>query len=161
MINSQYNEYISFLTIYRDELLLSLENEREKRQALLDNDLVRLEAMLQVQQAATMKLRGFETRRIALQSKLGLPDVRAKELLSEISDYDAQRSIDGLFTEIADIAGEIREQNKQAIELAKTSLKILALVMQDEVTDAQSSLYGPENGRRNAYSTGNTLEETI
>ncbi len=161
MMNSQYNEYINFLITYRDELLISLKNEREKRQALLDNDLVRLEAMLQVQQAATMKLRGFETKRIALQSKLGLPDVRARELLSAISDHDAQRSIDGLFTEIADIAEEIREQNKQSLDLAKTNLKILELVLQSGSMDENKNLYGPENGRRNAYSTGNTLEESI
>lgn len=161
MMNSQYNEYISFLTIYRDELLATLKNEREKRQALLDNNIGRVEAMIQVQQAVTMKLRGYETKRIALQSKLGLPDVRAKELLSAISDQDAQKSIDALFTEIADIAEEVREQNKQSLELANTNLKILELILQGGVVDEHNSLYGPENSRRNTFSTGNTLEETI
>lgn len=161
MMNSQYNDYISLLTTYRDELLAALNNEREKRRALLDNDIGRIEAMLQVQQAAAMKLRGFEAKRIALQAKLGLPDVRAKELLGAISDQDAQRSIDALFTEIADIAGEVREQNKQSLELASTNLKILDLILQGGGVDEHNSLYGPENSRRTAYSAGNTLEETI
>ena len=108
-----------------------------------------------------MKLRGFETKRIAIQSKLGLPDVRAKELLAAISDHDVQRSIDGLFTEISDIAAEIQEQNKQSLEIAKTNLKILELVLQRGSMDEKKNLYGPENGRRNAYSTGNTIEESI
>lgn len=161
MMNSQYNDYISLLTTYRDELLAVLNNEREKRRALLDNDIGRIEAMLQVQQAAAMKLRGFEAKRIALQAKLGLPDVRAKELLGAISDQDAQKSIDALFAEIADIAGEVREQNKKSLELASTNLKILDLILQGGGVDENNSLYGPENSRRTAYSAGNTLEETI
>lgn len=160
-MNSQYNDYISLLTIYRDELLAALKNEREKRQALLDNEIGRIEAMLQVQQASAMKLRGFEAKRIALQAKLGLPDVRAKELLTAIGDQDAQKSIDALFTEIADIAGEVREQNRQSLELANTNLKILDLILQGGSADEHNSFYGPENSRRNAYSAGNTLEETI
>ena len=160
-MNTKYNEYIAFLKKYRDELLSFLENEREKRLSLLNNDAGRLEAMIQVQQAETMKIRGFEQKRAALQTKLGLPDVRAKELLATIDDSEARTCIDGLFTEIAELAKNIHEQNEQSLELAKNNQEIINKIMGVGETEVQSILYGPENGRRKVFSPVNSFEETI
>ena len=157
----QFEEYIIFLKKYRDELSSFLENEREKRLALLDNNIGRLEAVLQVQQAEAMKIRGFEQKRMALQSKLGLPDVRAKELLAAIDDSETRTCIDGLFTEIAELANNIHEQNGQSLELAKNNQKVIDKIMGVVEAEAQSKLYGPDNGHRKVYSAGNTFEETI
>ena len=52
----EYSEYYGFLLKYRDELRNVLSNEREKRQSLLDSNMERLEAVLALQQAETMKL---------------------------------------------------------------------------------------------------------
>ncbi len=160
-MNSRYDEYISFLTKYRDELSAYLENEREKRLALLNKNLGRLEEMLKVQQAETMKLRGLEAKRIKLQSDLGLPDVRAKELLASIENIEARRSIEALFADLTDIAEQIREQNKQSLELAESNIKILDLIRRGGETEKESKCYGPESGQRKVYSTGNAFEETI
>ncbi len=160
-MNAQYDEYIAFLIKYRDELTVSLENEREKRLALLGNDVVRLEAMLQVQQAEAMKLRGFEKKRMELQSKLGLPDAKATELISAIEDAEARTSIDRLFAEIAELATNIREQNDQSIELAKNNQKMIDHILGGGEEKAKSMLYGPENGRKEVFSKGNAFEETI
>ena len=108
-----------------------------------------------------MKLRGFEKKRMDLQSSLGLPDTRAKELMAAINDCEARMFIDGLFTEIAEIATNIREQNGQSIELAKNNQKIIDYIMGIGESQAKSVVYGPENGHRKVYSTGNTFEETI
>ena len=160
-MNTKYNEYIDFLKKYCDDLSSYLANEREKRLALLSNDIVRLEAMVQAQQAETMKLRVFEQKRVALQSKLGLPNAKAKELLSAIDDNEARIIIDGLFTDIAELAESIHEQNGQTLELAKNSQRIIEQGMGGGEAETQNMLYGPDNGRRKVYSTGNTFEETI
>ena len=160
-MDTQYDEYIAFLIKYRDELTISLENEREKRLALLGNDVARLEAMLQVQQAEAMKLRGFEKKRMELQSRLGLPDVKATELISSIKDTEARTCIDSLFAEIAELATNIREQNGQSIELARNNQKIMDHILGGEEEQAKSMLYGPENGRKEVFSKGNAFEETI
>ena len=160
-MDSRYNEYISFLTKYRDELLSSLESECEKRRALLGNDFARLEKMLKIQQAVTMKFRGLETKRAELQTKLGLPDAKAAELLQAIDDAGARASVEALFAEMTDIAEQIREQNRQSLELADTNLKIFDLIRRGGEADAQSSYYGPESGRRTVYSAGETFEETV
>ena len=160
-MTSQYNEYISFLTKYRDDLSTYLESEREKRCALLSNDMSRLEAMLKVQQAEAMKFRSLESKRAKLQSTLGLPDAKATELLAAISDVDVRKCIDELFGEIAEIAEQIREQNRQSLELAESNLKILDMIRRGGEAETQSTYYGSENGRRKGYSAGDTFEETI
>ena len=160
-MDSRYNEYIAFLSKYRDELSSYLENECEKRRALLGNDSLRLEKMLKVQQAETMKFRELESKRTKLQSKLGLPDVKAAELLESIDEPEAHRSLKALFSEIADFAEQIREQNRQSLELAETNLKIIELARGSGAAEACISYYGPENSRRTVYSAGETFEETV
>ncbi|MEG1166112.1 MAG: hypothetical protein RSD68_06820, partial [Oscillospiraceae bacterium] len=76
------SEYISFLEKYRDELSEVLKNEREKRQSLLNSDMDKLESVLALQQAETMKLRSFESKRIEFQAKLGMKDATAGEIVS-------------------------------------------------------------------------------
>lgn len=160
-MDSRYNEYICFLTKYRDELSSYLESECEKRRALLGGDLARLEKMLKIQQAVTMKFRGLEAKRSELQTKLGLPDVKAAELLKAIDDTEARASAEALFAEMTDIAEQIREQNMQSLELAETNLKIFDLIRRGGEAEAQSSYYGPESGRRTVYSAGEAFEETV
>lgn len=156
-----YQEYLAFLGKYRDELASYLKNEGEKRRALLDNDPDRLEAMLKVQQAETMKLRELEAKRTALQSRLGLPDGKAKELLAAVSDTEAKAGMQALFAELAGLAGQIREQSRQSLELAKVNLRVLNLILHGGETDVGVRLYGPGSGRREACSSGASFEETI
>ncbi|MEA4894336.1 MAG: flagellar export chaperone FlgN [Oscillospiraceae bacterium] len=160
-MDSQYSEYISFLTKYRDELSSYLESEGEKRRSLLSGDLERLEKMLNVQQAQAMKFRTMETKRAALQSKLGLTGGKAAELLEKIGDTDDKKSIQALFSEMNDIAVSIREQNRQSLGLAESKLKIYDSINLGGDTDSPNKLYGPENNRRTAFSAGDAFEETI
>jgi len=161
MNDSRYKEYIGFLKKYRDEFSVYLENECEKRRALLDNRLDRLETMLKIQQAETMKFRGMESKRAKLQSTLGLPNVKARELLASIDDLEARSSIEALYTEIADTARQMHEQNRQSLELAKVNLRVFDLIARGGETEAHSKFYGPDSGCRKAYSTGDAFEETV
>ena len=161
MNDPQYKEYICFLKKYRDELSVFLENECEKRRALLENDIDRLETMLKIQQAETMKLRDMEAKRAKLQSTLGLPDEKARELLLYIDNPEARSSIKALFEEIADKAKMIQEQNRQSLELAKVNLKVFDLIVRGGEPGTHSKFYGPDSGCRKVYSTGDSFEETV
>lgn len=158
-MDSKYSGYISFLTKYRDELASYLECEGEKRRALLGHDLGRLEAMLKVQQAETMKFRSLEAKRAQLQTELGLSAVSSSQLLREVEDEAAKKQMAKLFDEMTDISMQIREQNKQSLDLAETNLKIIDLMHGS--SEAESKCYGPENGRRKTYSSGDSYAETI
>ena len=161
MNDPQYKEYTCFLKKYRDELSVYLENECEKRRALLDNSIDRLETMLKIQQAETMKFRDMESKRAKLQSTLGLPNVKARELLSYIGNLEARSSIKALFEEIAVTARQIQEQNRQSLELAKVNLKVFDLIARGGEAETRSKFYGPDSSCRKVYSTGDSFEETV
>ena len=160
-MDSRYNEYIVFLKNYRDELASYLEAEREKRLSLLNKDMVRLEAMIKVQQAETMKFRSMESKREKLQSELGLPDLRAEELLSKIEDAEARKSVVAIFAEMTELAEQIREQNGKSLELAEFNLKMLETLRGNGGQDADSGLYSPDSGRRKTSPKGSAFEETV
>ncbi len=159
-MDSRYNAYIDFLTKYRDELSAFLDSETEKRRALLADDPARLEAMLKHQQAETMKFRGLEAKRTKLQASLGLPDADAKALLSAIADEEARDRIATLTAEMAELAEQIRSQNRQSLELAEANLKVLELLQSGD--PGSSGTYGrPEDGGRKARDAKSAFEETI
>lgn len=160
-MSSKYIEYITFLENYKEELELVLNNEQEKRQALLNSDMNRVNIMLQFQQAETMKLKTFESKRISFQKQLGLNDVNYSELITKIDDENDRDKIAKIFDEIAELAGEIKEQNKQSVDIANNYLKILGRVLNKSELSEKEGLYGPNNGLRNSHKDGTSLNGSI
>lgn len=160
LVRKQYSEYIGFLEKYRDELVLALTNESEKRQALIDNDLERLEAMLQLQQAETMKLKSFEHKRLAIQEELGFEDYKAKEIVEAVDDSKVGERLGNLFKQIADLAVRIKKQNAMTIERAGENLKMLDAIVRSDY-DSNNNIYGPESGKNQTYSKEPAFEKMV
>lgn len=160
-MTSEYNDFISFLEKYRNELNAALSNEREKRQALLSSDFERLEAMLQVQQAETMKLKSFENKREIIQTKLGFENYTAKEVVAAIGDIEVRKILEKLFAEIVEVVIRIKEQNKMSIELANTNIKLLDKVFNNPEYSTQNGVYGPDSSKQNSFSKGSALKGTV
>lgn len=161
LVKKQYSEYISFLEKYRDELVLALTNEREKHQALMDNNLEGLEAMLQLQQAETMKLKSFEQKRLAIQEDLGFKDYKAKEIVQAVDDSKVSKRLGDLFEQIADFAVRIKKQNAMAIERANENLRMLDSIIHSADFDSSNNVYGPESGKSPTYSQETTFEKMV
>lgn len=160
-MKAELGEFISFLEKYRDELVVALDNEREKRQALISNDIDRLEALIQAQQAETMKLKNFENKRLALQTKLGLGNCKAKDIVAAAGDKETKEKLETLLDEIVSLVGRIKQQNKMAIELANTNLRVIDKIMRPADTEARN-VYGPENSKNNpAYSIEPSFEKMV
>lgn len=160
-MSSAYSEYIDFIEKYRDELLTALENERDKRLALLKSDLTKLEAVISLQQAQTMKLRTMEEKRISLQLTLGADDLTARELLARMAEGEEKNRLDTLVNEITELTESIRGQNVQSLELAQTNLRILESILQKSGFDEEKNIYGPGSGRRSTSTSGKTFEGKI
>lgn len=157
-VTKEYREYIRFLEEYRDELMLALSNEQEKCQALMDSNIERLEDMLQLQQAETMKLKSFEHKRLTFQEKLGFKDYKAREIIEAIDNKDVGDKLRLLFEQISDFASKIKQQNALAIERANEKLKMLDAITQ---SDADNNVYGPESGKSPTYSKEATFEKMV
>ena len=160
-MTTEYKDYIVFLKKYRDELNVALSNEREKRVALLNSDFESLEAMLQIQQAETMKLKSFESKRATYQEKLGFENRTAKEIVSSIGDAEVRKELGNLFMEIVEIVNRIKEQNKLALELANTNLRLLDRVFNNTEYSAQNGLYSPDSNKQNSFSKGSSFKEIV
>ena len=152
-----YSEYIAFMEKYRDELTEVLKNERAKRLALLESDMTRLENVISTQQAQTMKLRSLEDKRIQLQEVFSPGTGSAAELLAAMGEGDDKNQLTALVHEIIQLTDSIKEQNKQAMELAQTNLKILETVLQKDSFNQEKNVYGPSSGRRDSGTSGKTF----
>ena len=160
-MTTEYNDFISFLEKYRDELIVALAAEREKRQALICSDIERLETMLQVQQAETMKLKSFEEKRVDMQANLGFDNFKAKEIIAAVNDEEASIKLGYLFLEIVNFINKIKQQNKVAIELANTNIRILDKMMQPSYSAARFSDYAHDDDIDKHNSDKPTFEKTV
>lgn len=156
-IASEYAEYFSFLQKYRDELQGALENEREKRKALLESNMDRLETVLSMQQAQTMKLHSLEARRLQLQGAFGSETETASQFVSGIGDGVTRTAFSQLVKEMAELAADIKEQNSLALDIAKTNLKLLERIFPSNSFDQTKATYDPK-GERRSDNDGHSLE---
>jgi FlgN protein. len=160
-MTTEYNDFISFLEKYRDELIVALSAEREKRQALICGDIERLETMLITQQAETMKLKSFEDKRSEMQAKLGFGNFKAKEIIAAVDDVEISRILGRLFLEIVDSINKIKQQNKVAIELANTNIKILNNMMKAPRSSFQKFEFSSEREGDKRLSGKPMFEKTV
>lgn len=155
------DEFIAFLGRYRDELKTALSNESEKRRALMSGDPKKLESMLQLQQAETMKLQNMESRRLEKQKQLGYAGLTAQQLIATVSDGKQKEKLAAVLDEITQLALALKEQNSRSIELANTSLKMMEQVAVSAGIDAQHGLYSPETAKGGTYSKDPSFEKMV
>lgn len=155
------DELIVLLGKYRDELRTALDNESEKRRALISGEPEKLEAMLQLQQAETMQIQNFEKKRLEMQEALGFRGLKAKQLAEAVSDERQRQQLSAVLDEIAGLVGNIREQNQQALELAKGNLKIIEKAVTSAGIDPQHGLYSPETAKGAAHPNDSFFIKTV
>ena len=102
-----------------------LEFEQEKRQALLSDDLDRLEGMLQAQQAAIMKLESLEKQRVEAQDNAGYHDLTAKEIMELLGDGPDKDTLARQVEELRRTLDDIRYQNDRSLEIARANIQII------------------------------------
>jgi len=153
--------FADFLEKYRDELKTALDNESEKRRALIGGDPKRLEAMLQLQQAETMKLQNLEQKRLAMQKELGYEGLTASAFAEAVKSDSEGPRIARTLAEIVSLVNDLKDQNTQAIELANGSLKIMEQAVASAGIDQQHGLYSPETARGGTYSKDPSFEKMV
>lgn len=155
------DEFITFLGRYRDELKTALENESEKRRALMGGDPKKLEAMLQLQQAETMKLQNLEQKRLDRQKQLGYEDFTAQQLIEAVQDEAQKKQLAAVLGEITELAIGLQEQNRLSIELANTNLKLMEQVAISAGIDTQHGIYSPETAKGGTCSRDPSFEKMV
>lgn len=135
-------------------------SEREKRQALLSHDMVKLESVVQTQQAMAMKLEGLEKKRYSSQCALGYKDFKSAQILERASAED-KAVLTPLFNEMYIATNELQELNKISIEIATDELNLIDQLMQQPSVGDIQNVYNKQNTRSNAHQTGSAFREKI
>lgn len=160
-MNGKIKEFIDFLEQYKELLEDLMLREKDKREALLDNDPIKIETVLQQQQAAMMKLKNFEQRRMDMQAGLGFADMSAEEMLKalEHEGFEELSGLRSMFKNLRETAEQIKELNKFSIEFAKKNLKFIELMSQQDSGDSADGIYGAQGSKE--LRSGHTLEKMI
>ena len=126
--------------------------EQEKRQALLSDDLTRLESMIQAQQAAIMKLESLEKQRMEAQEKAGYHRLSADEILELLDDGPDKDILARQVGELKQTLEEIRYHNEKAMEIARANLQIVNTLATGKEQKERQGVYRP--GHAGVWQTG-------
>lgn len=125
MVSREMQEYKESVARCLAQCEVMLEQEQEKRRALLGGDEKRLEQMLQTQQACYMQLESLEGKRLAAQQAAGFGGLTAKEILAQMQQGPFRQEMEKLFHQLSIVAEDLKEQNKAALEIAAANLKMI------------------------------------
>ena len=124
-----------------------LDFEQEKRQALLSDDMDRLENMIQAQQAAIMKLESLEKLRMEAQEKAGYHKLSAEEILELLDEGPDKEALARHAGELRQTLEEIRYHNDSALEIARANIQMIeTLADGNRSQKARQGVYKPAQG---------------
>ena len=157
------NEFSSFLSATERcvaQCKSMLVFEQEKRQALLADDLTRLESMIQAQQAAIMKLESLEKQRMDAQEKAGYHSLRAEEILDLLEDGPDKEVLARHVGELQQTLEEIRYNNDKAMEIARANLQIINTLATGTEQKERQGVYRPKQSGAQ-WQSGSSFETKI
>ncbi|MFT3951779.1 MAG: hypothetical protein QM689_07560 [Oscillospiraceae bacterium] len=114
--------YYTFMLNYTAFFETVREQEKEKLEAILSNDLPRIRAALNAQQLLLKKIESMEAQRLALQTELGLEGKNLRETAQAFYG-DEKRSIFELGIRLDRIVKSIQYFNKKSLEIADKQMQ--------------------------------------
>ena len=135
--------------------------EQEKRQALLADDLTRLESMIQAQQAAIMRLESLEKQRMEAQEKAGYNTMRADEILELLDEGPEKDALARHVIELKQTMDDIRYQNDRAMEIARANLQIVNTLVAGGDQKERQGVYRPKQDGGASFQQGSSFETKI
>ena len=142
---SVMQDYLQAVDDCAQQCVKMLEVESEKRRALMNNEGKNIEAAVKTQQAALMKLETLEARRIQLQTALGFDEnCTVSEILDRLPEGADRERLRELAQKLKECATELREQNRQSLELAKLDMRLIeSLRGKAGLPETGAGLYAP------------------
>ena len=119
-MDKHLEEFLQATDRCTEQLQEMLPLEQEKYQALISDDVLHMEEMVQAQQAAIMKLKNLEAARMDCQQKAGFGHQSADEILESIPQEDRAVFVE-TFVRLRNSAQELRLCNEKAMEIARAS----------------------------------------
>lgn len=121
---TKISEFCCFLEEYAQFLESMVESEKIKLESLLTNELKRIEQSVSSQQAVSMQIENFETRRQQLQKQAGFEDATLREIINQANPAD-QQTLRPIFDRMQRAAEEVKFLNEKSMKVVKTNLQLL------------------------------------
>lgn len=157
---STLDNFISATAKCAEQIRSMLPMEQEKRQALISDDVPRMEHMMCDQQAAAMKLENLEKARLHLQQEAGLAGLTANEILKKTPSKDCQQ-LKECFDDLRTAAKELKLYNEKATELAKASLQFWENAETIRTHAASRTTYSTDGTQATGWNDGSSLKIQI
>ena len=152
--------YISVTQKTVEQICDMIEIEREKRQALLNQNMEALDGVLQRQQAMLMQTENLERKRIALQAAAGFEGLTASEVLEKLPESAEKVELKLIFAQLKDKSELLKELNQTALDIANNNLNIYERVTHD-VQEKARGTYRPDGRKGTGKASGASFEEKI
>ena len=117
-----YQELVSFFEEYADFTAHMASSETEKLQALISNELPRIEHAIAVAQANAMKLESMELQRTRLQERAGCANMTFSQIIERAPDEEKER-LRALFTRIQNCIEDIKQRNDKSVGIASANMR--------------------------------------
>ena len=135
--------------------------EQEKRQALLADDLSRLEGMIQAQQASIMKLESLEKQRVEAQDKAGYHNLKADEILELLDEGPEKETLQQHVGSLKQSMEEIRYHNDKALEIARANLQMFNTLAKGTEEPDKQAVYRPKQAYGTSFQSGSSFNKNI
>ncbi len=122
-----FPEFCCFLEEYAQFLESMVESEKIKLESLLTNELKRIEQSVSSQQAVSMQIENFETRRQQLQKQAGFEHATLREIINQANPADQQK-LSPIFDRMQRAAEEVKFLNEKSMKVVKTNLQLIRSV---------------------------------
>lgn len=154
----EYSEFYGFMEEYAGFFEGLVQQEQEKLEALLSNELKDIEQSISAQQAATMRMEKYEKRRMELQNAAGFEELTFRQII-EKAQADQKAPLEALFTRVTQAVDQIKFYNEKSMELVRTNLQLLNdAVSPEKRQEAQS--YQASGTQKESWGRGVSLFET-
>lgn len=121
---ADYNKICDFMTEYVDFLKETESKEKDKMEALLSNDVKRVENVITEHQFTIKKMQEFEHRREVLFIDENLENMTFKDII-EIFHGEENKNLKIIYAEFSSLIANIKEFNSKSLEIASLNLKIM------------------------------------
>lgn len=118
----KFNEYYDFMDGYLDYFMKVKDNERGKMEALLSNDLKKIEEAMQEHQASVKKIELLEKQRRELSKQLGFGEMNFQEIISTF-DGEERKKLSLVRAKLQNTVKSIKYLNKKSLEIAGMQLR--------------------------------------
>ena len=140
---SRFDEYLGFMEKYLSFFESVKENERAKMEALLSNDLKKIESAMSQHQSDVKRIELMERQRRELSIALGFGEKDFRQVC-EMFEGEDRKALSSLRTSLQNTVKNIKYLNKKSIEIANMQLYYYGELAADEEAHLYNAKGKPE-----------------